>query len=94
MGEGATCIMVESPIKHYPTILKVSPERLDLKAAPCHVSPSQLRRGVLTVAHIAGDDPFPCPSTLGWGFNGNAHFSPPLLDYESPKSICTKCIMS
>ena len=74
--EGATCMIVKSSTKQYPTIWKESLEILHLKTAPWPDSLIRFRRGDLTMAHIAGADPFPWPKPCEGGMSGIAHTSP------------------
>ena len=44
--------------------------------------------GFLTIAHIYGAAPFPCPRPcVGGGVRGSAHFLPPYLLLDSPKAV-------
>ena len=66
--EGWTWINMESSTNKYSTSLKLSFEMHHLSAVP---NPSFLRlfnRGVLTIAHIDGDDQFFLADSLSWWF--------------------------
>ena len=64
-----------------------------LKTAPFPVSLRQSIRGVLTIDHIVGEAPFPCPGPCGGGLLGRAQFFPPYVLSESTKAVLTKCYM-
>ena len=51
--------------KQYPTRMKDSFEMQHLKAAPKPASLILLSSGVLTIAQISGDAPFPCHNPWG-----------------------------
>ena len=74
--EGATCMIVKFSIKQYPTRWDESCEMLRLNTAMCPASLRQFRRGDLTMAHIAGSDPFPWPKPCGGGLSDIYHISP------------------
>ena len=76
-GEGATCIIMESSIKQYPTRRKGSCEMMHLKKAPCPASLKQFIRGELTMAYIDVAAPFTWPKPCGGGLSRIAHISPP-----------------
>ena len=72
-GEGATCMIVESSTKQYPTIWKESCDMLHLKTSPCPSSLRQFRRGDLTMEHIYGADPFTWTKPCGGGLSRISH---------------------
>ena len=74
---GATCMIMDSSTKQYPTRWKESREMLHLKATMWPASLRQFRKVELMVAHIYGSDPFPWSDPCGGGFIGIAHISHP-----------------
>ena len=54
----------------------MSPEMGHLKADPWPDFLRHSSKGVLTVAHMDGADPFPCPGPCVGGFSGTAQVSP------------------
>ena len=63
------------------------------KISPWPASWRQLSRGVMNIAHIVGAALFPCPRYCGGGVRDRAHFSPPYVASDSPKSVITECSM-
>ena len=86
-SEGATCMIVESSMKQYPTIWKESRAMLHLKTALCPAYMIQFRRWELAMAHISGAAPFPWPKPCGGSLSGITHISHPKVLAKSPKSV-------
>ena len=61
MGEESTYTIVESYRNKYPTGQVVSPEIRHLKYSLCPDYLRQFKRGVLSMDHMAGAEPFPWP---------------------------------
>ena len=55
-------MIVELSKKQYPTSLKISLDMQHLNASPNPDSMRLLNRGVITIAQISGEDPFPWTS--------------------------------
>ena len=83
-------MIIVSSTKQYLKIFIVYPDMHHLNAAPCLAYCRQLRKGLITIGNISGDDQFSCPSPCGVVFSVNVHLSPPKLDIESPNSVLTE----
>ena len=92
VGDEAICMIFELSMKQYPTSFIESWEINILKTAPFPKSCRQFSRGVLTISHISGAAPFPCPRPCGGGgFKGRSHLSPTKVVSDSLKDVPTKC---
>ena len=59
LGVGGTWMVLESPMKQYPTSLIYYSDMDHLKTAPCPDSLVQLSSGLMTMSKMAGEATFP-----------------------------------
>ena len=69
-------MILESSTKQYPTNFKESWGVQNFKTSPCPASQSQSSIEVLTIYHIVGSSPLPCPRYCGRGLSGRVHLYP------------------
>ena len=59
LGVGGTWMVLESPMKQYPTSMIDSSDMNHLKTALCPDSLVQLRSGLMKISQMAGEATFP-----------------------------------
>ena len=75
VGDGGTCMIVESSTKHYPTILDVSPDIHHLKDAPWNSSLRKFSIGVISISQLVRNAPFIFPNPCGGVLGGMVRLS-------------------
>ena len=69
-------MMLEFSTKQYTISFRVSWGVQHLKTAPCTAYQSQSSIRLMTISHITGADPLPCPIYFGGGLSSRVHLPP------------------